>query len=120
MSMTIEAALPAPAPFLAAMSGGFPRRPEPGAICPAMPLYCICRSVDGLWIAREAGGCRGGTFLFRSSAVRFARKASGRTNPALLIVEGSYSLDVADEGSRAAAAIAAASRAIRIFIQRHF
>jgi hypothetical protein len=71
-----------------------------------------CRD-SGFWVAREAEKRIGGLFLFRCSALRFARQKSLPTGCALMFV-GHLELDVDEQGIRlvaiASAVMASAKR----------
>jgi hypothetical protein len=54
----------------------FPARPEIHILSESIPPFFIARNRVGLWIAREAEGRTGGVFLFKKSALRFARKTA--------------------------------------------
>lgn len=77
-----------------------PRRPDPSVLSESIPLFFIGRNQNGLWVAREAEGRSGGIFLFRSSALRFAKKHGAGTGCAAMFLSERLDLDVANMGSR--------------------
>src|ERR1700684_4193896 len=52
----------------------FPKRPDLTVLNETIPLFYIGQNKKGLWVVREAEGRSGGVFLFRRTAVRFARE----------------------------------------------
>jgi hypothetical protein len=70
-----------------------PRRPDDSVISEAIPLFYIGRNKNGLWVAREAEGRIGGIFLFRQSAVRFARDSCDLGGCATMFVTEPLELD---------------------------
>src|SRR5271154_3428138 len=72
----------------------FPRRPDLDVLSATIPLFYIGQNSKGLWVVREAEGRRGGLFLFRRSAVRFARDESEPSGCALMFLKGRLELDV--------------------------
>jgi hypothetical protein len=63
-----------------------PQRPDPSALSNAIPLFFIGRSKDGLWVARDADTRAEGIFVFKSGAVRFARRSAGTLAAATMFV----------------------------------
>jgi hypothetical protein len=53
-----------------------PERPDPTIINESIPLFCIERNREGFWVAQDCDGPSCGSFLFKASAVQFAKKAS--------------------------------------------
>jgi hypothetical protein len=78
----------------------FPRRPDSGVFSESIPLFFIGRNSRGLWIAREAEGRTGGVFLFKQSALRFARKNSAPLACATMFLAERFELDVENHGNR--------------------
>jgi hypothetical protein len=90
---------------------GFPRRPDPGVLSEAIPLFFIGRNQNQLWVAREAEGRKGSVFLFKGSALRFAARHSAPAGCASMFLGDRFDLDVANEGGWLAAGIDALLRA---------
>jgi len=88
----------------------FPRRPDPGALSESIPLFIISRNKSGFWIAREAEGRTSGIFLFKQSALRFAKKNSAPIGCATMFLAGRYELDVENRGNPVVAWLDAALR----------
>jgi hypothetical protein len=86
----------------------FPQRPDANVISAAIPLYYIAQNKGGFWLAREAEGRNGGLFLFKSLALRFAKRKSRPSGCATMVLDEPRELDVPNEGSRVIAAFAAA------------
>jgi hypothetical protein len=91
----------------------FPRRPDATVISDAIPLYYIAQNKNGFWLAREAEGRNGGVFLFKSLALRFARRKSAPSGCATMVLSEQLELDVPNQGSRTVAAFAAAIAAVK-------
>ena len=84
---------------------GFPRRPDARVLSEAIPLFFIGRNQNRLWVAREAEGRKGGVFLFKESALRFATRHSAPAGCATMFLSERFDLDVANEGGWLAAAL---------------
>ncbi len=97
----------------------FPRRPHPGALSEAIPLFFVARSRNGLWIAREAEGRSGGIFLFKRSALRFAQNNGGPHGCATMLLGGCLELDVKNRGNRLVAWLATVVRSLIALIPDH-
>jgi hypothetical protein len=91
-----------------AAAAEFPRRPDASIISATIPLFYIAQNRDGFWLARAAAGGNGGLFLFRRSAVRFAKRHSKQLGCATMFLSDSFELDVPNQGSRFIARLAAA------------
>ena len=85
----------------------FPARPETHILSESIPLFFIARNRVGLWIAREAEGRTGDVFLFKNSALRFAKKNSGTSGCATMFLAERLELDVENQGNRLIAWIGA-------------
>jgi hypothetical protein len=72
----------------------FPDRPDRTVLNETIPLFYIGQNRKGLWVVREAEGRSGGLFLFRRSAVRFAREESEPSGCALMFLNSPLELDV--------------------------
>jgi hypothetical protein len=90
--------------------GQFPARPHARDLSESIPLFFIGRNENGLWVAREAEGRKGGIFLFRRSALRFAAKNSGPAGCATMFVRECLELDVDNQGNLLAGWLDAAMR----------
>lgn len=82
---------PLPAPF---------QPLDPAVINASIPTFYIGRSRDGSWLAREANGENGGVFLFKRSAMAFARRVSRPNGCALVFLSERFELDVENQGNR--------------------
>ncbi|HUI13254.1 MAG TPA: hypothetical protein VL048_07295 [Xanthobacteraceae bacterium] len=78
----------------------FPKRPDLSVLSETIPLFYIARNKHGFWVAREAEGRRGGVFLLRRSAVRFARQQSAPVGCAMMFLSDALELDIENAGSR--------------------
>jgi hypothetical protein len=85
----------------------FPERPDSDVLGSSIPLFFITRNKIGLWIAREAEGHTGGIFLFKRSALRFAKTSSGASGCATMSLANRLELDIENRGSRLVAWVAA-------------
>ena len=72
---------------------------DPGIVNAALPTFFIGRDRDGFWIARDAGGQRGGLFLLKSSALAFARRAARPFGCATILLSERAELDVENLGN---------------------
>jgi hypothetical protein len=65
----------------------------------SIPTFFVGRNRDGFWVARDAKGEHGGIFLFRSSALAFARRAAGPFGCATVFPSEQFELDVENQGN---------------------
>jgi hypothetical protein len=91
----------------------FPRRPDLTVLNETIPLFYIGQNRKGLWVVREAEGRSGGLFLFRRTAVRFAREQSEATGCGLMFLNKPLELDIENRGSDIVEPLAAAMDAAR-------
>jgi hypothetical protein len=97
-----------------AATGGvveFLRRPDSAVLSEAIPFFFIGRNKRGLWIVREAERRTGGIFLFKTSALRFAQRASAPIGHATMVLRERFELDVDNRGNPFAAWLDAVLRA---------
>jgi len=87
-----------------------PQRPDAGVINETIPLFYIGRNKAGRWVAREAQGRSGGIFLFRRSALRFAREESEPAGCAMMFVNAPLELDIATQQGNTVVPFAAPRR----------
>jgi hypothetical protein len=73
---------------------------DPGIVSASIPAFFIGRDHDGFWLARDAKGETGGIFLFKSSALAFARQASRPLGCATIFLSERSELDVENQGNR--------------------
>lgn len=85
-----------PAPF--AVETIPPRRPAATLLSEAIPLFYIGQNKNGFWVARDAQGRHGGLFLFKRSALRFAKNKSAGC--ATMVVAEPLELDVENQGNQ--------------------
>jgi hypothetical protein len=76
--------------------------PSPDVLSEAFAAFFIGRNKAGLWVAREARGRAGGLFLFKSSAIAFARARSCAT----IFPDARFELDLVNEGNPIATHVA--------------
>jgi hypothetical protein len=77
-----------------------PFRPlDAGIISDAIPAFYIGRNKDGFWVARDAKGRTGGLFLFKASAVSFARAQGGSAGCATIFPAERFELDLENSGN---------------------
>jgi hypothetical protein len=81
----------------------FPRRPDSAVLSEKIPFFFIGRNNRGLWVVREAEGRTGGVFFFKTSALRFAQKASMPIGYATMVLGERFELDVENRGNPIAA-----------------
>ncbi len=68
--------------------------PSPVAADQAAPLFFIGRDSHGNWVAQDTSHRRGGIFVDRAEAVRFARAENGKHLDAVVMVPGVLELDL--------------------------
>lgn len=91
-----------------------PRRPDASAINEAIPLFYIGRNRAGLWVAREARGNSGGIFLFKRSAMRFAKEESEPAGCAMMVLNEPLEFYVQSPPSRSVTPFVAPRRMGRL------
>jgi hypothetical protein len=64
-------------------------------------LFFIGRNSRGNWVVREQSGLRGGLFIDRTEALRFALFENGRRPQAVVMVPGVLELDLDHSGPQA-------------------
>jgi hypothetical protein len=72
---------------------------DPTVINASIPTFFVGRDRDGFWLARDVKGEQGGAFLFKSSALAFARKASRPLGCATIFPSERFELDVENQGN---------------------
>jgi hypothetical protein len=85
-----------------------PKRPDLTVLSESIPLFYIGQNRQGCWVVRESEGRSGGRFIFRRSALRFARKQSAPLGCALMFLNEPLELDVENRGGRTFESIVAA------------
>jgi hypothetical protein len=90
----------------------FPKRPDLTVLSETIPLFYIGQNTHGFWVAREAEGRSGGLFLFKRSAVRFARSKSAPAGCAMMFLNEPRELDLENQGSRFVEPVAAAMNSV--------
>jgi hypothetical protein len=69
------------------------RATEPPS-CLQPPVFMIGRDSAGNWVAQEQSGARGGLFIDRARAVKFAKFESGNHPHAVVWVNGVLELNI--------------------------
>jgi hypothetical protein len=72
---------------------------DPGVIDASIPTFFVGRDHDGFWLARDAKGVNGGIFLFKASALAFARRTSAPRGCAIILLSERCELDIANQGN---------------------
>ena len=72
---------------------------DPGVVDASIPAFYVGRNRDGFWLARDAKGENGGAFLFKASALAFARRASRPHPCATILLSERFELDVENKGN---------------------
>lgn len=70
------------------------------------PLYFIGRDSHGHWVVQDQQGTRGGLFVDRTEALRYAMFENGHQAQAVVMVPGIFELDLRAAGRAAVPAIA--------------
>ena len=61
--------------------------------CLRSPIFMIGRDSGGNWVVQEQSGARGGLFVDRAGALKFARSETGNHPHAVVWVSGVLELD---------------------------
>src|SRR5262249_20921477 len=69
------------------------RRPDARILNEAIPLFAIGRNRAGLWIARDCDSSTGRAFIFKGSAIRFAKRMKAPGAYALMFVKDGLELE---------------------------
>ena len=64
--------------------------------CSKPSLFMIGQDGQGNWVVQDQTGGRGGIFVDRIQALKFARSENGNQPPAFVIVSGVLELDLTD------------------------
>ena len=72
---------------------------DPGIVDASIPTFFVGRNRDGFWLARDSKGEKGGAFLFKSSALAFARRAAHPLGCATILLSERFELDVENQGN---------------------
>jgi hypothetical protein len=72
---------------------------DPGVVNASIPTFFVGRNHDGFWLARDARGENGGIFLFKHSALAFARRTSQPLGCAIILLSERFELDVENQGN---------------------
>ena len=72
---------------------------DPDIVSASIPAFFIGRNKAGFWVARESKGRVGGIFLFKSSAMEFARSESGPSRCAMIFPIEPFELDIENRGN---------------------
>jgi hypothetical protein len=75
------------------------QRLDPAVLDASIPTFFVGRNRDGFWVARDAKGENGGIFLFKSSALAFARRTSQPLSCATVFPSERFELDVKNQGN---------------------
>jgi hypothetical protein len=72
------------------------RHAEPPStdLCSKVPVFLIGRDGEGHWVVRDTKGLRGGLFVDRKEALKFARFENGNRPQAVVMVSGILELDM--------------------------
>ncbi len=70
--------------------------------CLRPPIFRIGRDSRGNWVAQEQSGARGGLFVDRAGALKFAKSESGNQPHAVVWVSGVLELDASHAPAGAA------------------
>jgi hypothetical protein len=72
---------------------------DPQILCKAIPTFFIGQNNDGFWVVREAEGRVGGLFLFKGSALWFAKHSTRSTGCATVFLSEKFELDLKNRGN---------------------
>jgi hypothetical protein len=79
---------------------------------PAARVFRIGRDSRGHWVVQDQQGLRGGLFVDRGEAVRFAMSESGNCPYAVVVVPGVMELDMRPAGADHVATASALKRTV--------
>ena len=80
---------------LALRATAVPRSGDPPHIPAGTCYFVLGRNARGLWVVRESTGRKGGLFVSREAALRFARLEGSAERPAVLYVSDLLEFDYA-------------------------
>jgi hypothetical protein len=81
--------------------------PPSPSLCSQTSLFLIGRDRAGHWVVRDLKGLRGGLFVGRTEALKYALFENGNRPQAVVMVPGILELDMASGRQDAAPALAA-------------
>jgi len=94
------------------------RRPDARILNEAIPLVAIGRNQAGFWVARDCDSSTGRAFVFKGSAIRFAKRMKGRSGCALMFVNDGLELEPADTGTSQFTSLASIARNLLVWKAR--
>jgi hypothetical protein len=68
--------------------------PPSPSFCAKTPLFLIGRDCAGHWVVRDVQGLRGGLFVDRAKALKYALFENGNRPQAVVMVPGVLDLDM--------------------------
>lgn len=68
--------------------------PPPLGLCSSESLFLIGKDSHGNWVAQDQNGLRGGLFVGRAEAVKFAMFENGHRQQDIILVPGVLELDM--------------------------
>jgi hypothetical protein len=68
--------------------------PPSPSLCSKTPLFLIGRDREGHWVVRDVQGLRGGLFVDRAKALKYALFENGNRPQAVVMVPGVLELDM--------------------------
>jgi hypothetical protein len=72
---------------------------DPQIVSKAIPTFFVGQNSDGFWVVREAEGRVGGLFLFKGSALWFAKHSTRSTGCATVLLSEKFELDLKNSGN---------------------
>ena len=75
---------------------------KPSSSSPARSAFFVGQNSRGNWVARDQDGLRGGLFVSRDEAVRFAMLANIRHPQDVIMVSGTLELDSRERSATSA------------------
>ena len=91
---------------------------DSGIVSEAIPGFFIGRNKEGFWVARDAKGRIGGLFLFKGSALSFARNNSRPTGCATIFPSHRFELDLENNGNALVPHLGSIKRLVTRHLQR--
>ena len=69
------------------------------------PLFLIGKDSQGHWVVQDQSGLKGGIFVDRTAALKFAMFENGHRPEAIVMIPGVFELDMSSRSSAPAHAI---------------
>jgi hypothetical protein len=85
----------------------------PSSRCAHPTLFLVGKNSHGHWVAQDQDGLRGGLFVDRAEALKFARSENGNRPQAVIVVPGVLELDLSSKPPHIAGSPMPTAQALR-------